>query len=57
VLWIASKGEATVAFVLVLGIGLRIKVIISGRKLHKELRHAVTSSAGPSDEATVTHIK
>jgi hypothetical protein len=37
VLWIASKGENTVAFVLVLGIALRIKVILSGRKLHKEL--------------------
>jgi hypothetical protein len=40
VLWIASKGENTVAFVLLLGIALRIKVIISGRKLHKELRAA-----------------
>jgi hypothetical protein len=37
VLWIASKGEATVAFVLVLGIGLRIKTVVQGRKLHKEL--------------------
>jgi hypothetical protein len=47
VLWIASKGENTVAFVLLLGIALRVKVIISGRKLYKELRHAVTSTAAP----------
>jgi hypothetical protein len=47
VLWIASKGENTVAFVLVLGIVLRIKVIISGRKLHKELRASSTSTAAP----------
>jgi hypothetical protein len=44
VLWIASKGENTVAFVLLLGIGLRIKVIISGRKLYRELRAASTSN-------------
>jgi hypothetical protein len=38
VLWIASKGENTVAFVLVLGIGLRIKTIINSRKLYRELK-------------------
>jgi hypothetical protein len=38
VLWIASKGENTVAFVLVLGIGLRIKTVVQSRKLYKELR-------------------
>jgi hypothetical protein len=52
-LWVAAalfltyKQAPWIEAVWMLGIGLRIKVIVQGRKLHKELRHAVTSTAAP----------
>jgi hypothetical protein len=50
-LWVAAalfltyKQAPWIEAVWMLGIGLRVKTVVQGRKLHKELRHADTSSA------------